>query len=67
MYKKVSLIVSVLCLAMFLSFANAQEYTIGDYDFIWRVAKVGEVPIPRLIKGGPISSRCGFRLPFEKI
>ncbi|NQU13112.1 MAG: hypothetical protein HQ561_03145 [Desulfobacteraceae bacterium] len=45
MYKKVSLIVSVLCLAMFLSFANAQEYTIGDYDFTWRVAKVGDVRI----------------------
>jgi hypothetical protein len=45
MYKKISLIVSVLCLAMFLSFANAQEYTIGDYDFIWRVAKVGDVKI----------------------
>jgi len=43
MYKKVSLIVSVLCLAVFLSFANAQEYTIGDYDFIWRVAKAGDV------------------------
>ena len=45
MYKKVSLIVSVLCLAMFLSFAKAQEYTIGDYDFTWRVAKVGDVRI----------------------
>ena len=45
MYKKVSLIVCVLCLAMFLSFANAQEYTIGDYDFTWRVAKVGDVKI----------------------
>jgi len=30
---------------MFLSFANAQEYTIGDYDFVWRVAKVGDVKI----------------------
>jgi len=45
MYKKISLIVSVLCLAMFLSFANAQEYTISDYDFTWRVAKVGKIRI----------------------
>ncbi len=43
MNKKVFLIVSVLCLALFFSFANAQEYTIGDYDFTWRVAKVGDV------------------------
>jgi len=43
MYKKVSLIVSVLCLAMFLSFANAQDYNIGDYVFTWRAAKAGEV------------------------
>jgi len=43
MFKKVSLIVSVLCLAVFLSFANAQEYTIGDYSFTWHAAKAGEV------------------------
>ncbi len=43
MKKKVFLIVNMLCLALFFSFANAQEYTIGDYDFTWRVAKVGDV------------------------
>ena len=43
MNKKIFLIVSMLCLALFLSFANAQEYTIGDYDFTWRAAKVGDV------------------------
>ena len=43
MNKKVFLIVSILCLALFFSFANAQEYTIGDYDFTWRVAKVSDV------------------------
>ena len=43
MNKKVFLIVNMLCLALFFSFANAQEYTIGDYDFTWRVAKVGDV------------------------
>ena len=43
MKKKIFLIVNMLCLALFFSFANAQEYTIGDYDFIWRVAKVGDV------------------------
>ena len=43
MSKKVFLIVSMLCLALFFSFANAQDYTIGDYDFTWRVAKVGDV------------------------
>ena len=43
MNKKIFLIVNVICLALFLSFANAQEYTIGDYDFTWRAAKVGDV------------------------
>ncbi len=43
MNKKAFLIVNMLCLALFFSFANAQEYTIGDYDFTWRVAKVGDV------------------------
>ena len=43
MNKKIFLIVNTLCLALFFSFANAQEYTIGDYDFTWRVAKVGDV------------------------
>jgi hypothetical protein len=43
MNKKTFLIVNMLCLALFLSFANAQEYTIRDYDFTWRVAKVGDV------------------------
>ena len=43
MNKKVFLIFNMLCLALFFSFANAQEYTIGDYDFTWRVAKVGDV------------------------
>jgi hypothetical protein len=43
MNKKVFLIVNMLCLTLFFSFANAQEYTIGDYDFTWRVAKVGDV------------------------
>ena len=43
MNKKVFLIVSMLCLSLFFSFANAQDYTIGDYDFTWRAAKVGDV------------------------
>jgi hypothetical protein len=43
MKKKAFLIVNMLCLVLFFSFANAQEYTIGDYDFTWRVAKVGDV------------------------
>ena len=43
MNKKVFFIVNMLCLVLFFSFANAQEYTIGDYDFTWRVAKVGDV------------------------
>jgi len=43
MNKKVFLIVNMLSVALFFSFANAQEYTIGDYDFNWRVAKVGDV------------------------
>jgi len=43
MKKKIFVIVNILCLALFFSFANAQEYTIGDYDFNWRVAKVGNV------------------------
>ena len=43
MNKKVFVIVNMLCLSLFFSFANAQEYTIGDYDFTWRVAKVGDV------------------------
>ena len=42
MNKKTFLIVSMLCLVLFFSFANAQEYTIGDYDFTWRAAKVGD-------------------------
>jgi len=32
----------MLCMVLFFNFANAQEYTIGDYDFTWRVAKVGD-------------------------
>ena len=43
MNKKVFLIVSMICLALIFSFANAQEYTIGDYDFTWRAAKAGNV------------------------
>jgi len=43
MNKKVFLIINMLCLALVFSFANAQEYTIGDYDFTWRAAKVGDV------------------------
>lgn len=43
MYKKISLIVSVLCLALLCNFAVAQDYTISDYDFTWRVAKIGVV------------------------
>ncbi len=45
MNKKVVLVVNMLCLVLFFSFANAQEYTIGDYVFTWRVAKVGDVRI----------------------
>ena len=43
MNKKVFLIVNMLCLSLFFSFANAQDYTIGDYNFTWRAAKVGDV------------------------
>ena len=43
MNKKVFLIVSMLCLSLFFSFANAQDYTIGNYDFTWRAAKAGDV------------------------
>jgi len=61
MNKKVFLIVSMLCLTLFVSFASAQEYTIGDYDFTWRVAKVGDVKMdvqknPKgvsIVLGGP--------------
>ena len=61
MNKKVFLIVNMLCLALVFSFANAQDYTIGDYDFTWRVAKVGNVKMdlqksPKgvfIVLGGP--------------
>ena len=43
MNKKIFLVVNMLCLSLFFSFANAQDYTIGDYDFTWRAAKVGNV------------------------
>ena len=43
MNKKIFLVVNMLCLSLFFSFANAQDYTIGDYDFTWRAAKVGDV------------------------
>ena len=43
MNKKIFLVLSMLCLVLFFSFANAQEYTIGDYDFTWHAAKVGDV------------------------
>jgi len=43
MYKKIFVIVTMLCVAPFFTIANAQEYTIGDYDFTWRVAKAGDV------------------------
>ena len=43
MKKKAFVIVNMLCLVLFFSFANALEYTIGDYDFTWRAAKVGDV------------------------
>ena len=43
MNKKIFLILNMLCLVLFFNFANAQEYAIGDYDFTWRVAKVGDV------------------------
>ncbi len=45
MKKKAFLIVNILCLALFFSFANAQEYTISDYDFTWRVTKAGDSSI----------------------
>jgi hypothetical protein len=43
MNKKIFLVVNMLCLSLFFSFANAQDYTIGDYNFTWRAAKVGDV------------------------
>ncbi|MCJ7682723.1 MAG: hypothetical protein MUO68_00350 [Desulfobacteraceae bacterium] len=43
MNKKVFLIVNMLCLVLFFSFAIAEDYTIGDYDFTWRAAKAGDV------------------------
>ena len=53
MKKKVFLIVNMLCLSLFFSFANAQDYTIGDYDFTWRAAKVGDVKmdVQKSLKG----------------
>lgn len=53
MKKKVFVIVNMLCLVLFFSFANAQEYTIGDYDFTWRAAKVGDVKmdVQKSLKG----------------
>ncbi len=43
MYKKIFLVLSVVGLSIFFGTANAQEYTINDYDFTWRVVKVGDV------------------------
>jgi hypothetical protein len=43
MNKKGFLIINVLCLTLFFSFASAQKYAIEDYDFTWRAAKVGNV------------------------
>ncbi len=53
MKKKVFVIVNMLCLSLFFSFASAQEYTIGDYDFTWRAAKVGDVKmdVQKSLKG----------------
>lgn len=51
MYKKIFVIVTMLFVAPFFTIANAQEYTIGDYDFTWRVAKVGDVRM--VIKKNP--------------
>jgi hypothetical protein len=36
---------TVICLAVFLGPANAQEYTISDYDFSWHVAKAGDIAL----------------------
>lgn len=43
MNKNVVLIINMLCLALFFGLANAQEYTIGSYNFTWRAAKAGDV------------------------
>ena len=53
MKKKIFVIVNMLCLALVFSFASAQEYTIGDYDFTWRAAKVGDVKmvVQKSLKG----------------
>jgi len=45
MKRKCFLTVAVLCLAIFLGFANAQEYTISDYNFSWHVVKAGAIAL----------------------
>jgi hypothetical protein len=65
MYKKIFVIVTMLCVATFFTMANAQEYTIGDYDFTWRVAKVGDVRIN--IKKTPGGVRVNLISPGGKL
>ncbi len=43
MYKRIFLVVTVLCLVPFFTVANAQEYNIANYVFTWHVAKAGDV------------------------
>jgi len=45
MKRKCFLIVIALCLGIFSGLANAQEYTISDYDFSWHVAKAGDIAL----------------------
>jgi hypothetical protein len=45
MYKKIFLVLIVVGLAISFGTANAQDYTISDYDFTWRVAKAGDVRV----------------------
>ena len=45
MKRKYFLMVTALCLAIFLGLANAQEYRISDYDFVWHVARAGDIAV----------------------
>ena len=47
MFKKILffLLVSLLCLSMFLSLSNAKDFDIKEYTFIWQVVKKGQVSL----------------------
>jgi len=43
MNKAILITANLFCMLLILNFANASAYTIEDYDFVWRVAKIGDV------------------------